>query len=85
MVYQPNFNPQIYTTVKDSGIMLTIRYLCNPRKRRETAQLMWEDVLDEFNKVKDIDFAYPTIRRFMGAEEGKTLRKSDLKKTKKDD
>ena len=41
---------------------------------------MWEDILTAFAKYEDIDFAYPTIRRFMGAEEGKTLRKSEDKK-----
>ena len=62
MVYKPDFNPQVYTKVEDSGILLTIRYLCNPRKRRITSQLIWEDILDEFSKNKDIDFAYPTTR-----------------------
>ena len=74
LVHQPNFDPQVYTTVEDSGIMLTIRYLCNPRKRRETAQLMWEDVLDEFNKSKDIDFAYPTTRFYNNQNEGKVVK-----------
>ena len=40
---------------------------------------MWEDVLTAFSKHNDIDFAYPTIRRFMGAEEGKTLRQHTQK------
>ena len=51
--------------------MLTIRYLCNPRKRRETAQFIWEDVLDEFSKTDDIDFAYPTTRFYDNKTEGK--------------
>ena len=62
MVYKPDFNPQVYTKVEDSGILLTIRYLCNPRKRRITSQMIWEDILDAFEKRKDIDFAYPTTR-----------------------
>ena len=62
MVYKPDFNPQVYTRVEDSGILLTIRYLCNPRKRRITSQLIWEDVLNAFSKKTDIDFAYPTTR-----------------------
>tara|TARA_B100000965_G_scaffold234565_1_gene196479 strand:+ start:1251 stop:2153 length:903 start_codon:yes stop_codon:yes gene_type:complete len=62
MVYKPDFNPQVYTKVEDSGILLTIRYLCNPRKRRITSQLIWEDILDEFSKINNIDFAYPTTR-----------------------
>lgn len=64
MVYQPDFNPQVYTKVEDSGILLTIRYLCNPRKRRITSQFIWEDILNEFEKDVNIDFAYPTTRFF---------------------
>ena len=62
MVYQPDFKPQVYTNVKDSGVLLTIRYLCNPRKRRITSQNIWEDVLSEFKDDKEIEFAYPTTR-----------------------
>ena len=64
MVYQPNFDPQIYTKVEASGVLLTIRYLCNPRKRRVTSQFIWEDILNEFEKDINIDFAYPTTRFF---------------------
>ena len=62
MVYKPDFNPQVYTKVEASGVMLTIRYLCNPRKRRVTSQDIWEDILNEFSKFDSIDFAYPTTR-----------------------
>jgi len=62
MMYKPDFNPQVYTKVEDSGISLTIRYLCNPRKRRITSQMIWEDILESFNKKENIDFAYPTTR-----------------------
>ena len=74
LMHKPNFNPQVYTTVKDSGIMLTIRYLCNPRKRRETAQFMWEDILDEFDKTTNIDFAYPTTRFYDNITERKVAK-----------
>ena len=62
MMYKPDFNPQVYTKVEDSGILLTIRYLCNPRKRRITSQMIWEDILDSFEQKENIDFAYPTTR-----------------------
>ena len=62
MVYKPDFNPQVYTKVEDSGILLTIRYLCNPRKRRITSQMIWEDILEHFSSNDSIDFAYPTTR-----------------------
>lgn len=34
MIYYKELNPIIYTSVKDCGVLLTIRYLCNPRHRR---------------------------------------------------
>ena len=64
MIQKPNFKPEVYTKVEDSGVNLTIRYLCNPRKRRLTAQIIWEEVLNEFDKHNDIGFAYPTIRYY---------------------
>lgn len=63
--------PIVYTSVKDSGISLTIRYLSDPRNRRSTSQGIWEAVLDAFQQRNDIDFAYPTIRYFSNPEEGK--------------
>ena len=71
MMYKPDFNPQVYTKVEDSGILLTIRYLCNPRKRRITSQMIWEDILDSFSKKENIDFAYPTTR-FYNINENKS-------------
>ena len=54
--------PTVYTTVKDSGVMLTIRYIVDPRQRRGTEQKMWEDILDAFAAEPTIDLAYNTTR-----------------------
>jgi len=54
--------PIVYTNVLDSGVLLTIRYLCRPRRRRGSAQVLWEDILRAFAKHPDIDLAYPTTR-----------------------
>ncbi|MFH2013298.1 MAG: mechanosensitive ion channel family protein [Pseudomonadota bacterium] len=62
MIFYTALTPTIYTNVKDSGVLLTIRYLCAPRNRRGTAHAIWEDILQEFAKCTDIDFAYPTQR-----------------------
>ena len=77
MITDQRVDPKVFTKIVDSGIELTIRYLCTPIRRRSSEQHMWEDILITFAKHDDIDFAYPTIRRYMGGEEGKTLRKSD--------
>ncbi|WP_372682225.1 mechanosensitive ion channel family protein [Desulfosarcina sp.] len=61
-IFFTKFTPIVYTTVKDNGVLLTIRYLVNPRQRRSTEQQIWEATLDAFNQEKDIEFAYPTTR-----------------------
>ncbi len=71
MIFYSKLTPTVYTTVKDSGVLLTIRYLCEPRRRRGTEQEIWEEILDEFAKCDDIDFAYPTQRFYNNVVEGK--------------
>ena len=36
--------PIVYTTVADSGIVLTMRFLCQPRRRRGTSEAIWEAI-----------------------------------------
>ncbi|HPC42321.1 MAG TPA: mechanosensitive ion channel [Spirochaetota bacterium] len=71
MIFYSTLTPTVYTSVRNSGILLTIRYLIEPRKRRATEQLIWEDVLRSFAECDDIDFAYPTQRFFDNRLEGK--------------
>ncbi|MFQ5674775.1 MAG: mechanosensitive ion channel family protein [bacterium] len=71
MIFFTKLTPIVYTSVRDSGVMLTIRYLCEPRRRRSSEQEIWEDILKEFKECNDIDFAYPTERRYLNYLEGK--------------
>ncbi len=71
MIFFTKLTPIVYTSVKDSGVMWTIRYLCEPRRRRTSEQEIWEDILKESKKCDDIDFAYPTERRYLNYMEGK--------------
>lgn len=71
MIFYSTLTPTVYTSVKDSGIMLTLRYLTHPRRRRGVAQAIWEDILERFADHDDIDFAYPTMRYYYNAAEGK--------------
>jgi small-conductance mechanosensitive channel len=71
MIFYSKLTPIVYTSVKDCGVLLTIRYLCEPRRRRESGQAIWEDILKEFAKCGDIDFAYPTQRFYNNVMEGK--------------
>jgi small-conductance mechanosensitive channel len=67
LIVAGKLTPTVYTDVKDSGVMLTIRYLVDPRQRRGTEQKMWEDILDAFAENPNIDLAYPTVRYFTAA------------------
>ncbi len=71
MIHYNILTPTVYTVVKDCGVMLTIRYLCQPRTRRGSEEKIWEGILNEFNKCTDIDFAYPTQRFYNNLLEGK--------------
>ncbi len=63
--------PVVYTSVVDSGVMLTMRYLTPVRQRRSREQAIWEDVLRAFSQEDDIDLAYNTQRVFYNPREGK--------------
>jgi len=71
MIFYTKLSPTVYTCVKDCGVLLTIRYICEPRRRRDSEQAIWEDILREFAQCEDIDFAYPTQRFYNNLLEGK--------------
>ena len=54
--------PIVYTRVEDSGVVLTVRFLTPPRRRRGAEQALWEAILDAFAEHDDIELAYPTRR-----------------------
>jgi small-conductance mechanosensitive channel len=78
MIFYSKLTPIVYTSVVDSGVLLTIRYLCDPRERRGTAQAMWEDILRAFAQFDDVDFAYPTHRFYDNRLEGKPETRAPL-------
>ena len=77
MIFYTKLTPTVYTSVRDCGVLLTVRYLCDPRKRRATEQAVWEDILDAFAAAEDIDFAYPTQRFYDNVVEGKPEARAD--------
>lgn len=77
MIIYSKLTPIVYTSVEDSGILLTVRYLSPPRRRRSSAQSIWEDTLRQFAEHDDIDFAYPTQRFYDNTVEGKPGAKAD--------
>jgi small-conductance mechanosensitive channel len=78
LIHYRTLTPAVYTEVADSGVKLTIRYLCHPRKRRGTAEALWEKILDALHTEDGIDFAYPTQRVYVNALEGKEGARAEL-------
>lgn len=71
MIHFRHLTPSVWTSVADIGVTLTIRYICEPRSRRSTEGMIWEEVLRAFGEVENIDFAYPTTRFYDNVTEGK--------------
>lgn len=61
-IHYSTLTPIVYTDVKDSGVQLTLRYLCAPKQKRTTVNIIWEEVLEMIDTHEDIDLAYPTKR-----------------------
>ena len=72
MIYFQHLTPIVWTSVADSGVVLKLRHICEPRGRRSTATAIWEDALRAFAARSDIDFAYPTTRFYNNRAEGKS-------------
>ena len=56
-----HLEPAVYLTVrteKPAGIILTLRYLCEPRQRRNTEHQIWSEILDSFARESDITLAF---------------------------
>lgn len=68
MIFYQKLTPIVYTSVKEWGVQLTVRYLTPPRQRRGSMQQLWEAVLEAFAREKGIQFAYPPTRFYMATE-----------------
>ena len=71
LIHFRKLTPKVYTSVEDSGVLLTLRFICHARQRRGKAEEIWEAVLDAFEREPGIDFADPTTRMFHTMVEGK--------------
>jgi small-conductance mechanosensitive channel len=45
MLYYKNITPIVYVKVRESAIVLTVRYLCETRRARVTEDAMWQEIL----------------------------------------
>ncbi|MDX1632794.1 MAG: mechanosensitive ion channel family protein, partial [Thermoanaerobaculia bacterium] len=72
MLYFTHLTPIVYTRIADSGVLLTLRHICPPRRRRGAEESIAEEILTRFAEEPEIDLAYPTTRLFRHDREGKT-------------
>ena len=71
MISYKHFGPRVYTSVEDSGVLLTMRFLAPVRQRRGISEQLWEAILDALDEHPGIDLAYPTQRMYLNPIEGK--------------
>lgn len=57
--------PTVYVSVRDSGVLLTARYLVETRTRRGRADRIWRGILHAFHAEPAVNLAYPTIRTYL--------------------
>ena len=55
-------DPIVFTNVEESGVLLTLRFMCIPDTRRKVEEDIWEAILEQFAKDENLNFAYPTRR-----------------------
>ncbi len=78
LIHFRKLTPKVYTSVEDSGVLLTLRFICRAREKRGRAEQIWEAVLDAFGEASEIDFAYPTTRMYHNLVEGKPGARAEL-------
>jgi len=54
--------PYVYVRIEQNGVLLTLRYLCEPRRRRSTEHDLAQAILLAFAQEPTVEFAYPTWR-----------------------
>ena len=58
-----HLDPAVYLSVRTerpSAVILTLRYLCEPKQRRNTEKIIWAEILDVFSKHANIHLAFET-------------------------
>ncbi len=60
LIVDESLEPHVFTQIVDGDFRLTARYLCDPRRRRQTANDIWEHLIDAVVAEPSVEFAYPT-------------------------
>ena len=62
LIYYEKLTPIVYVKIVESGVELSLRYLTEAKKRRATQDEICSNILNDFGKERNIDFAYQTFR-----------------------
>ena len=60
LIVYNQFTPAVFIDITKRGVQISMRYLCNPRKRRMIQHTITESILESFSKEENINLAYPT-------------------------
>ena len=60
MIIYNQFTPAIFIEIMERGVKVSMRYLCNPRKKRLVEHALAESILERFSIEENIQLAYPT-------------------------
>ncbi|RMD82127.1 MAG: mechanosensitive ion channel family protein [Lentisphaerae bacterium] len=71
LIYRGKTTPILYTSIADSGVQFSMRYMVPPKQIRSNRNKLYEAILEAFSRESDIDFAYPTIRYYDNLHEHK--------------
>jgi small-conductance mechanosensitive channel len=58
-------SPTVYLTVRDSGVVLTARFLTHTRHRRSAEETIWKSLLTLIEQDPAVELAYPTVRTYL--------------------
>ena len=61
LIFYNILTPFVYVRIVENGIRLTLRYLCEARKRRGTEHALTISMLDKFKEHGGIELAYPAL------------------------
>lgn len=61
-IYYEKLTPIVYVKIVDNGVELSLRYLTEVKGRRKYRDILNRAILDEFEKDRNVNFAYPTYR-----------------------
>lgn len=61
LIHYSILTPFVYARIVDNGVRLTLRYLCDVRKRRGTEHALTVSILDAFRSKGGIELAYPMV------------------------